>query len=511
MRASGRAEGIGVGRRSLGVYTPRAWLGGTEELAVWAQYRSRAQGSEGDGHGVVRWVWVFSHRQRMMLWAGAGPAGAFPCGRRVAAAHAIIIAARAVGQAHTGGGAGAGSGGDRECISRQRRRIGMPRPALCRILAPSLATLPAQDSHTAISSPSPGHGLSTPQIPTPRPPSRPSFASLAGPHSPSCCVCVSAAHPRQCPCCPIRHNAPAPAIKWPSPSALAPPTRFSTTLTAAAAACSTTTTTTTTTPTAPLPQGPPPTRTPRQRPLSPPSAAAVRSSCHSPRPSSVRSRHGTYPETSCLTLFAHFPDYVVDRLADTVAASLDPAERRAPLKEPRLRWWVEQLIVRSRCRTSTVLVALTYLDKARPNLRISTGFWACERALIGALILANKVSSSLRAPWRRIDTSGSSQTTRCSARGHGRRRPIGSHQRTSSEQNESCSRSSATTSKLTRELLRHTTRRSWHGAGTSRSTQLRSPRASLPHRYHSRSLPRPACLHSPPIPWHRYMHCEGHP
>ena len=43
-------------------------------------------------------------------------------------------------------------------------------------------------------------------------------------------------------------------------------------------------------------------------------------------------------------------------------------------------------------------VALTYLDRARPNLRISTGFWACHRALIGALILANKVGSSLRAP-----------------------------------------------------------------------------------------------------------------
>ncbi|KIP09810.1 hypothetical protein PHLGIDRAFT_125960 [Phlebiopsis gigantea 11061_1 CR5-6] len=94
-----------------------------------------------------------------------------------------------------------------------------------------------------------------------------------------------------------------------------------------------------------------------------------------------------------LPLSAPFFDYVVDRLADTVAASLDPAERGAPLKEPRLRWWVEQLIARSRCRTSTVLVALTYLDKARPNLRISTGFWACERALIGALILANKFTN----------------------------------------------------------------------------------------------------------------------
>ena len=92
-----------------------------------------------------------------------------------------------------------------------------------------------------------------------------------------------------------------------------------------------------------------------------------------------------------LTLSVHFPDYVVDRLADTVSASLDLAGRSVNLKEPRLRWWVEQVIAKSRCPTSTVLVALAYLDRARPNMRISTGVWACERALIGALILANKV------------------------------------------------------------------------------------------------------------------------
>lgn len=92
-----------------------------------------------------------------------------------------------------------------------------------------------------------------------------------------------------------------------------------------------------------------------------------------------------------------FPDYVVDRLVDTVTASLDPVwrvEQSISLKEPRLRWWVEEVITKSRCRTSTVLVALTYLDRARPNMRISLGAWACERALIGSLILANKVSHS---------------------------------------------------------------------------------------------------------------------
>lgn len=88
-----------------------------------------------------------------------------------------------------------------------------------------------------------------------------------------------------------------------------------------------------------------------------------------------------------------FPDYVVDRLVETVTASLDPAWRadQSLTSKQQLRRWVETLIGKSRCRTSTVLLALAYLDKARPNLRVSTGFLACERALIGSLTLANKV------------------------------------------------------------------------------------------------------------------------
>lgn len=61
------------------------------------------------------------------------------------------------------------------------------------------------------------------------------------------------------------------------------------------------------------------------------------------------------------------------------------------MRHPFLRPFVEAVITKSRCRTSTVLVALAYLDRARPRLRISAGMWACERALIGALALANKV------------------------------------------------------------------------------------------------------------------------
>lgn len=43
--------------------------------------------------------------------------------------------------------------------------------------------------------------------------------------------------------------------------------------------------------------------------------------------------------------------------------------------------------------TSTVLVAIVYLDRAKRQMRISKGDWACERAFLGALLLAYKVRS----------------------------------------------------------------------------------------------------------------------
>lgn len=116
------------------------------------------------------------------------------------------------------------------------------------------------------------------------------------------------------------------------------------------------------------------------------SAYAPASSAHTPRRTSFE-----------VPLCPPFFDYVVDRLADVVATALDPSwscEPHAhPVRHPFLRPFVEAVITKSRCRTSTVLVALAYLDRARPRLRISAGMWACERALIGALALANKYTN----------------------------------------------------------------------------------------------------------------------
>ena len=50
-----------------------------------------------------------------------------------------------------------------------------------------------------------------------------------------------------------------------------------------------------------------------------------------------------------------------------------------------------EVIRKSRVEIPVILVALVYLERVRPQLRISDERWACERILIGALILAAKV------------------------------------------------------------------------------------------------------------------------
>lgn len=87
-------------------------------------------------------------------------------------------------------------------------------------------------------------------------------------------------------------------------------------------------------------------------------------------------------------------DYVVDRLVDTVSAALDRSweqGQKQSLRNPLLRPFVQCVLTKNRLSLATVLVALVYLERSRKNLRVSIGFWACERALVGALILANKV------------------------------------------------------------------------------------------------------------------------
>lgn len=50
------------------------------------------------------------------------------------------------------------------------------------------------------------------------------------------------------------------------------------------------------------------------------------------------------------------------------------------------------VIHKSHIDIQVVLVALVYLERVRPQFRISDERWACERILIGALVLAAKVT-----------------------------------------------------------------------------------------------------------------------
>jgi hypothetical protein len=55
---------------------------------------------------------------------------------------------------------------------------------------------------------------------------------------------------------------------------------------------------------------------------------------------------------------------------------------------------VWRMICTSRVSVAVVLVALVYIKRAKPHLRITTERWACERIFVGALVLAGKVSFS---------------------------------------------------------------------------------------------------------------------
>ena len=102
-------------------------------------------------------------------------------------------------------------------------------------------------------------------------------------------------------------------------------------------------------------------------------------------------------------IFATRIEYVVDRLVDTVSAALDRSwheGQQRSLNTPFLLPFVQNVLTKNRVSAATVLVALVYLDRSRKNLRVSAGFWACERALIGAMILANKVRIFVASPLR---------------------------------------------------------------------------------------------------------------
>lgn len=96
-----------------------------------------------------------------------------------------------------------------------------------------------------------------------------------------------------------------------------------------------------------------------------------------------------------------FPDYVVDYVVATVQYVLERSWGSSGpyhLKQAPFVTFVHHVLRLSGCPVPTILVALTYLDRAKHQMRITEGKWVCERAFLGALILANKVRPSRSLP-----------------------------------------------------------------------------------------------------------------
>ena len=54
--------------------------------------------------------------------------------------------------------------------------------------------------------------------------------------------------------------------------------------------------------------------------------------------------------------------------------------------------FVTNVLTKAEVKVPVLLVALVYIDRAKPHLQIALEQWACERVFLGALIIANKVS-----------------------------------------------------------------------------------------------------------------------
>lgn len=57
--------------------------------------------------------------------------------------------------------------------------------------------------------------------------------------------------------------------------------------------------------------------------------------------------------------------------------------------------FVADVIHKAEIKVPALLVTLAYIDRAKPHLQIALEQWACERVFLGALIVANKVRSSV--------------------------------------------------------------------------------------------------------------------
>ena len=95
-------------------------------------------------------------------------------------------------------------------------------------------------------------------------------------------------------------------------------------------------------------------------------------------------------------------EYAVHTTLETVdyalgrepSSSLDRTPHYCKKKHGGFAQFVWRMVCTSRVSVAVVLVALVYIKRAKPHLRITAERWACERIFVGALVLAGKVSRS---------------------------------------------------------------------------------------------------------------------
>ncbi|KAF7979600.1 hypothetical protein HWV62_41914 [Athelia sp. TMB] len=96
-------------------------------------------------------------------------------------------------------------------------------------------------------------------------------------------------------------------------------------------------------------------------------------------------------------------DYVVDTVIETVDYAMGhpstsaPAPRgrraaRTPLHQ-KFAAFVSTVLARAEVTPATLLIALAYIDRAKPHLHIALAEWACERVFLGAVMLASKYAN----------------------------------------------------------------------------------------------------------------------
>lgn len=64
---------------------------------------------------------------------------------------------------------------------------------------------------------------------------------------------------------------------------------------------------------------------------------------------------------------------------------------RGPRRSAQLIQFITDVVLQSETNVPALLVALVYVERARPHLSVSMEKWACERLFLGALIVASKV------------------------------------------------------------------------------------------------------------------------